>query len=54
MKITLKTLDPAKIVEKDELPIMALSASCIGCEWWEGVVDDVEEIESAGYNIEGR
>ena len=60
MKITLKTLDPAEIVEKDqnvckdELPIMALSASCIGCEWWEGVVDDVEEVESAGYNIEGR
>ena len=30
---------------------MALSASCDGCE---GLVDDVEEVESAGYNIEGR
>ena len=28
---------------------MALSASCDGCE---GLVDDVEEVESAGYNIE--
>ena len=55
MKITLKTLDPAKIVKKyqnvwkEELPLTALSASCDGCE---GLVDDVEEVESAGYNIE--
>ena len=30
---------------------MALSASCDGCE---GLVDDAEEVESAGFNIEGR